>query len=125
MREDYIDFASRYYEDLYHPLCVADSFEELSDCWIVGLLHDILEDTDVEERNLLLFLNLKGKSYLFEEIKHLTRLDGMHYFVYIESLSGLARLVKISDIRHNLSRVETLSDSLKLRYTKALSILSD
>lgn len=41
IKEELIKFAKQYYDDISHPLAVAN---EMSNEWIVGLFHDILED---------------------------------------------------------------------------------
>jgi (p)ppGpp synthase/HD superfamily hydrolase len=46
LKEKLIQFAKQYYDDISHPLAVANQFEELSPEWVVGLFHDILEDTN-------------------------------------------------------------------------------
>ena len=44
IKEELIKFAKQYYDDISHPLAVANQFPEMSNEWIVGLFHDILED---------------------------------------------------------------------------------
>lgn len=124
MKDKFIALANLYYEDMKHPLSVAYSFEELSDQWIVGLFHDILEDTAIERDILFYFLSIHGKYDLFKEIESLTRKKGELYFDYIRRLDGISKEVKIADLKHNLSRVDTLKDSLKKRYLKALTIVT-
>lgn len=125
MIDDYLSLANEYYKDIEHPLCVANSFEELSDEWIVGLLHDILEDTDIDEDELLSFLTYRNKGHLYTEIQSITHSEFETYFEYIIRLAGIAKVVKLADLRHNLSRTKTLKDSLKKRYTKALNLLNN
>jgi (p)ppGpp synthase/HD superfamily hydrolase len=123
MKEELIKFAKKYYDDISHPLAVANQFPEMSDEWIVGLFHDILEDTNINKDFLFCLLTLLGKYKLFDEIVKMTRRKGETYFEYIRRLDGIAKKVKIADIKHNLSRTETLKPSLKERYEKALRIL--
>ncbi|MGG3920456.1 hypothetical protein ABEV41_00650 [Geobacillus thermodenitrificans] len=123
MKEELIKFAKKYYDDISHPLAVANQFPEMSDEWIVGLFHDILEDTNINKDFLFCLLTLLGKYKLFDEIVKMTRRKGETYFEYIRRLDGIAKKVKIADIKHNLSRTETLQPSLKERYEKALRIL--
>jgi (p)ppGpp synthase/HD superfamily hydrolase len=125
MKEELIKFAKKYYDDISHPLAVANQFPEMSDEWIVGLFHDILEDTNINKDFLFCLLTLLGKYKLFDEIVKMTRRKGETYFEYIRRLDGIAKKVKIADIKHNLSRTETLQPSLKKRYEKALKILLD
>lgn len=126
--EKMIEFAKRYYEDISHPMAVARNFEELSDEWVVALFHDILEDTNIDKQELLSFLTTCGKDKLYEEIVKITRKNDETYFDYIRRLkrdNSVAMVVKIADLKHNLSRKDTLKPSLKERYEKALKILCD
>lgn len=76
---------------------------------IVGLLHDILEDTDITEQELLRRFPMKIDER--EALELLTRKDGMSYDDYITSIidSGneIAMSVKMDDLLHNgcLSRM--------------------
>lgn len=115
--------ASYFYDDMDHPLYVANNFEVFSDEWVVGLFHDILEDTDIDEHLLFCHLSLVGKYDMFKEIFNITRKKGETYFEYIRRLDGIAREVKIADLKHHLSRTTTLTLSLKSRYEKALKLL--
>lgn len=124
MREVFLRIANEFYKELEHPLNVAYSFEELSDEWVVGLFHDILEDTNIDKDILFYSLSFHNKYHLFKEIEKLTRRKGETYFEYIRRLDGIAQTVKIADLKQNLSRTETLTDSLKSRYEKALKILA-
>jgi (p)ppGpp synthase/HD superfamily hydrolase len=121
-KEELIQFAKQYYDDISHPLAVANQFPEMSDEWIVGLFHDILEDTNINKDFLFCLLTLLGKYKLFDEIVKMTRRKGETYFEYIRRLDGIAKKVKIADLKHNLSRTETLQPNLKKRYEKALKI---
>ncbi|AJA41468.1 metal-dependent phosphohydrolase [Geobacillus virus E3] len=136
-KEKLIQFAKQYYDDISHPLVVANQFPEMSDEWIVGLFHDILEDNpdkrDIIQNKLLKVLNYNWD--IFRAIQYVSRDEDVPYFDYIwfikymkdENKQGgeLAWKVKIADLKHNLSRTETLKPSLKKRYEKALRILLD
>lgn len=122
-KELFFHFAKQYYKDCSHPFAVACQFPELSDEWIVGLFHDLLEDTNVDPKVLQRFLSNMGKGHLFQEIEKITRKENESYFEYIARLDGLVKRVKVADVRHHLSRKETLKESLKKRYMKALSML--
>lgn len=125
MKNKFIEVADKYYLDLTHPLFVANNYEEMSDRWIVGLFHDILEDTELSGSDLYYFLCENEKEYLFEYIDNITRKKECTYFKYIKDLYGISIEIKINDLKHHLSREETLRPSLKLRYVKALDILSN
>jgi hypothetical protein len=117
--------ADYYYDDIDHPLSVAYSFPEFSDEWVVGLFHDILEDTDIDPALLMMQLAINSKAMMYEEIVSITRKKGETYFEYIRRLEGIAKKVKIVDLTKNLSRVDTLTESLKSRYEKALKLLTN
>ena len=125
MISDFLTFANMHYKSIAHPLAVASAFEEGSDAWIVGLFHDLLEDTHLEEAELRSFLNKYQKGELVAEIIAITRLETEKYFDYIRRLTGLARVVKMADLNQNLSRKDTLKTSLEERYTKALQLLAE
>lgn len=123
MKEDFIRLANKFYLSTEHPLAVAGQFIEGSDEWIVALFHDLLEDTDIDREYFNEFLQKHGKGHCFPSIVMITRRSDETYFSYIHRLEGIAKEVKITDLKQNLSRTTTLSSSLKKRYLKALSIL--
>ena len=87
----------------------------------VALAHDILEDTDVTEKELAAVLNEFG----VEAVKALTRNKDQSYFDYIEKqvlTNPLASLVKLADLEDN---IENAIPSLQKRYNKAKKILLD
>ena len=126
LKEKLIQFAKQYYDDISHPLAVANQFPEMSDEWIVGLFHDILEDARLSDWQLFLFLTKYNMYKVYLEINRITRDRDETYFEYIKRLkeyNDVCTRVKIADLKHNLSRTETLRPSLKERYEKALRIL--
>ena len=87
----------------------------------VALAHDILEDTDITEKELAAVLNEFG----LEAVKALTRNKDQSYFDYIEKqvlTNPLASLVKLADLEDN---IENAIPSLQKRYNKAKKILLD
>lgn len=127
MEQELLAFANKYYQDSMHPVWVAERFPSGSDHWIVGLFHDLLEDTDVKDFDLYQCLDRFEKSYLFEDILILTRRREETYHSYIMRVcesGGIAKDVKFQDLQHHLLRVDTLSESLRKRYLKALQIIS-
>ena len=72
---------------------------------IVGLLHDILEDTGMSADALLQLIELTDEEVA--ALKLLTRQDGMSYSQYIDSIgeSGneIAIDVKLYDLLHNMN----------------------
>jgi (p)ppGpp synthase/HD superfamily hydrolase len=126
LKEKLIQFAKQYYGDISHPLAVANQFPEMSVEWIVGLFHDILEDTRLSDWQLFLFLTKYNMYKVYLEINRITRDRDETYFEYIKRLkeyNDVCTRVKIADLKHNLLRTETLKPSLKKRYEKALRIL--
>ena len=74
----------------------------------VGILHDIIEDTDMTLSELKRTGLLSNEE--LDAIDHLTRKEGETYFDYINRVSKneLATKVKLNDLRDNL-------DLMKLR----------
>lgn len=112
----------------FHPMYVAMQLDDETE-QIVALLHDVVEDTD---------LTVQGIRGIFDDkiadaIDAISRREGEKYFEYIKRVkeNELACKVKIEDIKHNMlpDRLsflnKTEAESLKKRYTKALSILKD
>ncbi|GLI82403.1 hypothetical protein ANABIO32_00890 [Rossellomorea marisflavi] len=85
-----LEFASKYYDDLSHPLAVANQFTEMSDEWVVGLFHDVLEDNldlPKDEYSILVYKLFKVLDYnwdAYNAIETLTRIMGEPYYEYIE-----------------------------------------
>ncbi|MDO4344390.1 MAG: GTP pyrophosphokinase [Eubacteriales bacterium] len=111
-----------------HPLAVAAGLAEKK-LKIVGVLHDVLEDSDLTAKDLL----ASGiPQELVEAVCVLTHKkgDSLSYadYIYLVKKNPMARAVKISDIRHNLqlSRIPnpTARDYERCeKYKRALSYL--
>lgn len=122
-----------------HPFYVGmryfgGSYPADTSCAIVGILHDVLEDTDITEQELLRRFPMKIDE--IEALELLTRKDGVSYDDYITSIieSGnkIAMAVKLDDLMHNgsLSRMidagilVTENDKLRTdKYKKAFERL--
>jgi hypothetical protein len=119
---------------LWHCLRVGMSLLPDVNAALVGILHDVLEDSpDTSEAELSRILG-HGRSWA--ALKLLRRFCWLHYDAYINCLavSPLAHKVKIADLRDNLDLrrftkaimngvpVEDMS-ALRLRYTRALNAL--
>lgn len=113
---------------ILHPLAVMASFDRL-DCMIVAVLHDVLEDTDC---HLLDLLDAGIDPHLWDAVLAITHREGEpleHYWRRIKA-NGLATLVKVKDIEHNLceSRLCHLSlamqGRLRDKYRRALEVLT-
>ena len=107
-----------------HPFTVAMSYfsgygdvKSIS-CTIVGLLHDIPEDTGMAVEALAQLIELTDEE--IAALKLLTRQDGVSYDEYIDSIieSGnkIAINVKIDDLLHNMNSE---------RFTEADIIITD
>lgn len=92
-----------------HPIWVSNHLDNELDK-VVGLLHDVLEDTDTKEEEIL---NIFGKEIL-DILKVITKNKDEDYLSYIERVkqNEVARRVKIMDLRHNmdLSRKDKNTD---------------
>ncbi len=117
------DKAGRPY--IEHLSAVAKSVDNTTEkC--VAYLHDVLEDTDIDES--LLSSNFSPK--IVSAVKIMTRGDGVDYFDYIAEISrnAIAAKVKLADLKHNmdLSRLKTVTDEDIARvekYKKAYAML--
>jgi (p)ppGpp synthase/HD superfamily hydrolase len=117
---------------ILHPLWVMMHLDDYNDK-IAGVLHDVVEDTDITLDYLKEKLGL-SESVIFA-IDCLTKRKGENYDVYIKRVmsSAIAVCVKIQDIRHNLlpDRIKN-SSNLKQRdlerirkYIYTLNILKE
>jgi (p)ppGpp synthase/HD superfamily hydrolase len=99
-----------------------------SDEQIVGFLHDVIEDTALILEGLREFGFSEGQ---VEAIDALTRREGETYgdFILRVSKNPLAVLVKLSDLKDNLSRLDQLPEDeafrLRRRYRAAAVMLND
>lgn len=100
-----------------HPLTVA-SFVESEEEKIVALLHDVLEDTVVNEPTLRLLFGDR----ITDAVLALTRQTGESYeaFILRAKQNPIARTVKLADLRHNsdLSRLRTVTEADLQRCSK-------
>lgn len=88
--------------------------------YLIGLLHDIIEDTDTTLDEL--------PEEFRTDISTLTRRSDETYFEYIDRVrngSERAIIVKLYDIKDHLQQKDTLSKSLENRYLKARDILME
>lgn len=114
---------NRYPKDIKaHAVRVADMcIKHGFDYMMVGLLHDIIEDTDTTLDELPEDIRV--------DISTLTRRSDEIYFEYINRIknygSNRAITVKLYDIKDHLQQKDTLSKSLENRYLKARDILME
>lgn len=113
---------------ILHPLAVAESVGDI-ELKIVAVLHDVLEDSSVTAEELL----AEGFAEpLVEAVRVLThdKSDPVSYedYICVVKKNPIARVVKISDIHHNLdlSRIPVPTESDRKRcekYRRALAYL--
>ncbi len=113
---------------VFHPLTVA-SKQTSEDAVIVGLLHDVVEDSSYTLDDLR---SLGFSEEIIEAVGLLTHPEGMEYLDYVKRLSSskLARCVKVADLHMNsdLSRLKEVTEKDLARvekYKKALAILGE
>lgn len=87
---------------------------------IVALLHDVIEDTDVEAQQLL-SLGVPADAVVAVEI--LTKQDGQNYDEYLQNVkrNPIAKQVKIADMLANLA--DNPTDKQIVKYSKGLQYL--
>lgn len=85
---------------IYHPIRVANSCVTNEEK-IVALLHDVLEDTDINEEYLI---NKGFPGFILDAIKSVTMKSGEHYEDFIERCSHnqVGIKVKLEDLRDNM-----------------------
>ncbi len=93
---------------------------------IVGVLHDVVEDTDVKLCDIELMFGKEVRG----PVDAMTRRPDEPYFDYIMNrvdVCPVARRVKVADLKDNLSPMRgcTIPQSQRERYLKALLILTD
>ena len=104
-----------------HPKAVASACSDVK-CKIVAWLHDVLEDTPIHPNEL----EDKGiPKELVKQVVYISRLDGEDYKDYILQVkkNEIARLVKIQDLKHNLSDLKP--GNMRDKYLLALYILEE
>lgn len=107
-----------------HVEKVARQFDASKGEWrehCTALLHDVLEDSNTKEQDLL---NLNIDKEVVSAVVALTKTKGQDYVDYIKNVvkrNKLASKVKIADIFANISDSPTKKQ--KAKYLKALAIL--
>lgn len=91
-----------------------------TDAFLVGLAHDLIEDTECPQDQLEEILGQE----LFNAILNLTKDDKESYQEYIERVietkDDLTILVKRADMKDHMSQLDTLTDKLKDKYLPVL-----
>lgn len=112
-------FRSGGLEYVTHPIAVAEILKEKGygeDEQIAGLFHDLLEDTDATEDEILAL----GGENVLTAVKLLTKAKGYVMSEYISGIlaNPIAKAVKGADRLHNLRCAVVCSDEFKKRYIK-------
>ena len=102
-----------------HPIAVAEILESRGfgeEYILAGLFHDLLEDTDARDDEILAL----SSEEVLTAVKLLTKKEG---YVMSEYMAGIvanpiAREVKAADRLHNLSCAHECSEEFKARYIK-------
>lgn len=125
-REDYEHAKAVAKYTIDSPLVKQQLFE--ADFYIVALMHDILEDTDIPEEEFEKFSDIQKTA-----IKLLTKPKSMKYTDYLKKIrkeaeegyleAYIAYIVKLADMKDHLSRKETLTDRLKEKYIEGMAVL--
>jgi|TARA_R100001530_G_scaffold28301_1_gene22388 (p)ppGpp synthase/HD superfamily hydrolase len=116
---------------MLHVLKVASDVAHLGqDYYVVGLLHDAIEDTE-DEKGLRDDINFFFKQNIVDALDALTKRKGENYlYEYLPRVmeNEMAVIVKIADVSHNLSRNKYITDKklqkrLRTKYERALDML--
>ncbi len=121
-----LGYASRKHDGQYrkggepyiiHPIAVSVYARDKGlgiDYQITGLFHDLLEDTDATEQEILEYSNEK----VLEAVKLLTKTDGYVMAEYIDAIkkNDIAFQIKAADRLHNLRSAYVTSNEFKRKY---------
>ena len=105
---------------------VKDDEDNRETAYILGLCHDLLEDTEVTLEHIS---EATGYSlgFLGNVLGALAKQSGESYVDYIQRVksnsSFYTYVVKLADMKDHLTQVNTLTDKLKEKYWKALPYL--
>ena len=102
-----------------HPLEVSNILDKKGfskEYQIVGLFHDLLEDTEATEQEIL---DLTNEAVL-EAVKLVTKEEGYQMKEYIDRISKnpIAKAVKLADRLHNLQEATMASKEFQNKYQK-------
>lgn len=112
---------------IFHPFRVMNACSSL-EAKIVAVLHDVVEDTDIE----MDFISAEFPIEILDALKLLTHTPEVDYMDYVQGTKNnpIAREVKIADLKdnYNVSRIMNMTDKdierLK-KYIAALKIFED
>lgn len=100
-----------------HPVAVAEIVKQNGydiDVQIAALFHDLLEDTDAKESEILAY----GNEKILEAVKLLTKEKGYDMKTYVEGVRSneIAFAVKAADRLHNLRCAIVADENFKRKY---------
>ena len=114
-----------------HPVAVCEivkSQDYDENYQIAALFHDLLEDTDATDEEILKY----GNKEVLDAVKLLTKEKGYVMAEYIQSIkeNPIAKAVKLADLQHNsditrLDRVDEKALKRAEKYKQAMKLLSD
>ena len=104
-------------EYITHPMAVAEIVREKGkniDCQIAALFHDLLEDTDATESEILAY----GNEGILKAVKLLTKQKGYDMAEYVAGIrqNEIAFAVKAADRLHNLRCALVTDTEFKRKY---------
>ena len=102
-----------------HPFAVQELLAQKGyseDCQAAGLCHDLLEDTDATEKEILALTNPQ----VLEAVKLVTKEKGYRMEEYIARIAKnpMAKAVKLADRLHNLHEATLASKLFQIKYEK-------
>lgn len=135
-----LQWARTYYpQDKFYHACRVAEFVMANDailshvkeqCYIVALLHDLLEDTDfdiklVEEAEICYYSGgcTQHISKALLQLTHDKEKDSYEEYIAKIPKGSIAYWVKIADMKDHLTQTATLTDKLKEKYLRGLAIL--
>ncbi len=103
----------------FHPFAVQEMLAKKGyseECQAAGLCHDLLEDTDATETEILALTN----SEVLEAVKLATKEKGYQMQEYIARIAQnpMAKAVKLADRLHNLQEATLASKLFQMKYEK-------
>ena len=113
---------------VFHPFHLAEQMND-EDTTVVALLHDVIEDTSYSLDDLRAMGFNEQVLDALALMTHDKRIPYMDYVAKIKE-NGLARTVKLADLKHNsdLSRLDTVDEKAMKRidkYRQAIALLSE
>ena len=113
---------------VYHPFHLAEQMTD-ENSTVVALLNDVVEDTEYTFEDLQ---KLGFNDVVIEALKLLTHDDAVPYMDYVKVIqgNGIARAVKLADLKHNsdLTRLDFVDEKARARkekYEEAIKLLEN